>query len=491
VDAVRTRRILPRRAEDVSIPAARDDEKFDLHQGCHATVFAVSPSTKTYLNASETRFYIAPDGLVLGTVDYRVTVPPDIYLIDRSVTWQLTNHTISEVRLYADDRLLVEADGTHHPKLQYNVDGDVETLRLEADINTTLQKSVEASREVNRSLGNGTEIIDINKTVLVNDSVTVTDEIDVDVYDLRATAHFSKYPDGKMGVSIYQTEPWQGYSLTENGSHRVRGVWRFFNARDTRWDSLVRSTSRETKRVDSDALPVYVHAFPSELGPRAKPEYGGPTIIETWGRSYDSPAESIPKNVSVPVVNGTYEPTYGMAVESRHADPDALTVHGIVYGTQATILESPTSPREIRESTLSASVVKRNESGVTVLLDLEGAKTGNPIVLQDNSRRLPVGTLQQDGHIRIADQRVKTNTTGQATVFITQPGTYTARYEPESWLSAYPPYASDTAVVRWHPLTTIGGWAGFLGQFGMVLLPFAVALYAGRQLGTFLHWRRF
>ncbi|WP_211693219.1 hypothetical protein [Natronomonas halophila] len=395
------------------------------------------------------------------------------------------------MRLYADDRLLVESDGNHHPKLRYNVEGDVETLRLEADINTTLRKSVDASREVNRSLGNGTETIDIDKTVLVNDSVTVTDEIPVDVYDLRATAHFSEYPDGKMGVSIYQTEPWQGYSLTENGSHRVRGVWRFFNARDTRWDVLMRSTAKESKPIESDALPVYVHAYPSELGPRAKPEYGGPTIIETWGRSYESPAESIPENVSVAVINSTYEPTYGMAVESRHVNPDALTVHGIVYGTQATILESPTSPRKIRESSLSASIVKRNESGVTVLLKLEAAKTGNPIVLQDNNRRSPVGTLEQEGYIQIADQRVKTNGTGKATVFITQPGTYTARYEPESWLSAYPPYASDTDIVRWHPLTTIYGWTRLLWRLGMVLLPFAVALYAGRQLGTLLHWRRF
>lgn len=481
-------------------PGGRDTSVYPPHattknstyiKEAHATIFAISPSTKAYINASETRFYVAPDGHALGTVDYRLNVPPDRHGTDKSVTWELRDHEITEVRLYADDELLVKTDGTHRPELDFELDDDIETLRLEADINTTLKKTVETPREINRTLGNGTKTIRDVETGLVDDSVTVADEVEVDVYDLRAAAYYAEYPDGKIGVSIYQTEPWQGYSLTEDGSQRVRGVWRFFTARDTNWDELVRSTGSETERVDSNALPVYVHTYPSELGPRAKPEYDGPTIIETWGRTYESPAASIPENVSVEVINSTYEPTHRIAVESRYADPDALTVHGIVYGTEAAIIESSASPGEIRESELSATVVGENESGVTVLLELEHAETGAPIVLQDDNRRSPVADRDRDGYIEIADRQVKTNTTGEATVFITEPGTYTARYEPESWLSAYPSYAGDTDVVRWYPLTTINGWMGVLWRFGMLMLPFVAAIYAGRQLGELLHWRRF
>lgn len=472
-------------------PPHADTEDGRYIRDAHATVFAVSPSTNAHLDPDTKRFYVAPEGRVLGTVDYRLDIPPGYRIDNRSVTRALTGHEIDEVRLYADDEQIAESDGTHRPSLRYDVDGDVETLRLEADISATVRVTTRTTRVVNETVGNGTRTIRETESRVVNDTVTVSDSANVTVYDLRAQAHFSEYPSGKTGVSIYQTAPWQGYTLTDDGTERVRGIWRFFTARDTAWDELVRSTAGGSERTESHALPVYVHAYPSELGPRAKPEHGGPTIIELWGERTPSPKGSLPENVTVEVVESAYRPTYGMAVNSQHADPDALTVHGIVYGTEATILESPTSPREARETELSARVIDGNESGATVLLELEEAESGDPIALEASERSSAVTDRERDGYIAIADQQVKTNTTGEAVVFLSGSGTYTARYEPESWLTAYPPYAGDTDVVRWHPLTTITGWLNLARRFGMVLLPFAVALYAGRRLGAFLHWRRF
>lgn len=461
-------------------------------EDAHATVFAVSPATTAHVEPSTHRFYVPTDGRVLGVVDYRIDRPAGDHVGRRTVSWELTDHQISEVRLYADDEQIAEVEGSHWPALRYALTDDqtdVESFRIEADINATLEKEIVTRHVVNGTNGTLETVIDVD-TEMYSDSVTVSDEINVSIYDLRATAHFTEYPNGETGVSISQTAPWQGYSLNADGSMSVRGIWRFFTARNPRWDELVREDDDGRERVDSIVLPVYVHAYPSKLGPQAKPEYAGPTIIETWGQERETPASSLPENVTVDVVQSAYEPTYGMAVRSRHVDPEALTIHGIVYGTEATIIEAIRGPRQVRESTLSATIVGRNETGVRVLLDLRDAESGDPIVLKDEDRIRPIANLSRGGYIELAGERVKSNATGEAVVFIPEPGSYTARYHPESWLTAYPAYASDSTVVRWHPLTTVAGWFDLLLRFGLAMLPFGVALYAGRKLGSLFHWRQ-
>jgi hypothetical protein len=449
----------------------------------HATVFAVSPATRTYLESGEVRLYVAPEGHLLGTVDYRVEAPPPLGQNLSSTQWELSSSEISEVRLYADDERIATTSGSHRPNVSYALDEGVETLRLEADIEVALLKTTV------RENGTGGNVTQLEREVTVlNDSVTVTDTINVDVYDLQAVSYRSEYPGGETGVAVFQSEPWQGYTLNRNGTERVRGVWRFFNARRTNWDTLTRATRDDEQQVDSIALPVYVHAYPSEIGPRSKPEYGGPTILRVWGNEHASPAGAIPENVSVEVIEESYESTYGIAVQSRHVDREHVTVHGIVHGTQTTPVKGT---REIRESSLSAAIIAQNDSGVRVHLELTDSETGAPIVLQDSPRIDPVTDDNRSGHIEIAGKQVKTNATGEAVVFLSGTGTYTARYQPESWLTADPAYAGDSAIVRWHPLVTVSGWVNLFVRAGLALLPLGVAWFAGKQLSSLIHWRRF
>jgi len=42
--------------------------------------------------------------------------------------------------------------------------------------------------------------------------------------------------------------------------------------------------------------------YPSRMSPRAKPEYGDPTILETWGPTHDPPTSSLPGNAAVEIV---------------------------------------------------------------------------------------------------------------------------------------------------------------------------------------------
>jgi hypothetical protein len=440
----------------------------------HATVFAVQPSTRGHLESGEAPLYIAPNGTMRGFVDYRIRVPNGSSSGNTTINWSLANHEIEEVRLKNGEETITEMNGSHTPAIEYQIeDNGSTTLTLEAEIHVRLQKTTRIDR------GNQT---DVNVTYQT-ETRNVSDSLDVEIYDLSAYPYYAEYPNGDSGVAIFQSRPWQGYTLTDNGNASVRGVWRFYTARNTNWDTLVQSNRTDSAEVVSDAIPVYVHAYPSRIGPRAEPVRSGPEIIDTWGTDRPSPAGTIGENVNIEVVNQSYTTTYGVAVRAENVDREALHVAGIVRGVNATITELEAgSERQLRRSNLTVEVLQQNETQATLRIELRDNETGAPIVLEDSTRRHPIGGSDRDGYITVADQQVETNTSGVAIVTIDQPNIYTVRYHPGSWLSHDPAYVSDTVTVRWHPLGTIDGWFAFLFEVGWQLIPFVVMFYAGRRL---------
>jgi len=443
-------------------------------EDAHATIFAVQPSTRGHLESGDTPLYIAPNGTVRGFVDYRVRVPNGSNSANTTVEWSLTSHEIETVRLKKDSETIAATEGSHTPVIDYEIQDDWSaTLTLEADIHARLKQTT-TTRRWNQT--------DTNVTYRT-ETQTVSDSIDVEVYDLSASSYFAEYPNGDSGVAIFQSRPWQGYTLTDDGNASVHGIWRFYTARNTNWDTLVRSTPTSSTEVESDAIPVFVHAYPSRIGPRADPVRDGPQIIDTWGRTRPSPSETIGESIDVEVVNQSYTTTYGVAVRAENIDREALRVAGIVRGANASLVDSdPESERQLRQSSLSVEVLERNETQATFRVELRDNETGDPIVLTDDTRRSLIGGSSRDGYITIADQEVETNASGVALVTVEQPGIYTARYHPGSWLGHTPAYVGDKATVRWHPLGTIEGWFAFLFETGWQLIPFFVMFYAGHRL---------
>nr|WP_240452065.1 hypothetical protein [Halostella salina] len=440
----------------------------------HATVFAVQPSTRAHLEPSETPLYVAPNGTVRGLVDYRVRVPNGSSEGNTTVDWSLADHGIEEIRIRTDNTTVATTNGSQTPSIDYRLAGDGEaTLSIEAEIQVRLNKTVRIDR------GNETEV----NITYPTEELTVSDELAVEIYDLSAYPYYAEYPNGDTGVAVYQSRPWQGYTLTEAGTTSVRGVWRFYTARDTDWDTLVRTNRTASSTVESDALPVYVHAYPSRIGPRAEPVRGGPEIVETWGIERSSPTATIGENVHIEEVTDAYNTTYGVAVRAETVDRDALQVAGIVRGVNASIEEPQAdSERQLRRSHLSIEVIEQNESHATLRLELRDRQTGEPITLNESPRGYPIIGDSRRGYITIADRRVETNRSGVAIVTIDQPGIYTARYQPGSWRDHDPAYVGETATVRWHPLRTIEGWFALLFEIGWQLLPFIVMFYAGTRL---------
>ncbi|EMA06942.1 hypothetical protein [Haloferax denitrificans] len=440
----------------------------------HATIFAVTPSTRGHLDAGETPLYIAPNGTVRGLVDYRVRVPTRNETGNRTTDWALVSHEIENIRLKIDGIPVATARGTHTPELQYHTTHSWSAnLTLEANISVRLKKTVETT------VGGESETTVSYRT----ETRTVSDTLDAEIYDLAAYPYYAQYPNGDTGVAIFQSRPWQGYTLTDEETSRVRGVWRFYTARNTNWDTLVTSTASTTTTAQSDAIPVRVHAYPSQIGPRAEPVRDGPDIIDTWGTDRASPRRTIGENVTVEVVNESYTPTYGLAVRAETVDREALRVGGIVRGVNATIVDPQVgSARQLRESNLSVELVSQTTSNATLRVELRDNQTGAPIASNGSDRQYPIGGSSHSGYITVGDQRVETNESGVAIVTLDEPGIYTARYHPGTWLGHDPAYVGDTASVRWHPLGTLDGWVAFVFEVGWQAIPFVVTFYAGRRL---------
>ncbi|WP_435196385.1 hypothetical protein [Natronomonas sp. EA1] len=464
-----------------------------LVRDAHATVFAVTPSTTTHPTPTESVVYAAPTGTLRGIVDYRVAVPEQATVGSRTTSYSLASHRIDEVRLRRDGEVIATDAGTHRPELPYELSGGSETLRLEADIHVEVTKAVTIVNTTNVTSANGANVTSANRTwsnethtttrtTVTSETVTVSDTVELHTYDLRTQVSTARYPDGDRGIAVLRNVPWQGIQLTD--SHRVRGVWRFYTARDTRWDTLVRSTVRGTTRTPSPALPVAVHAYPSKLGPRTEPTGNGPELLEVWGIERPSPSAGLPENVTVDVVEQPYTTSYGLAIRTSVGQPETTRVRGIVRGVNAT-LHRESEPRVIRESTIDVRVLSQTDAQARLLVELSEAETGEPIVLSPtNDVRYEPIVDSRDGYIELAGKQLETNASGMATVTVSEPGVYTARYVPGSWLTHDPAYTTAADTARWHPLGTVTGWLELLTTGLIWFLPFALAAYAGRQLGT-------
>ena len=137
----------PATTSSVSIyPSDADLTNSRFIKEAYTEVFAVQPSTRARLSDSRQPLFVAPKGDVLGTVDYRVAVPPDDTTGDRRVYWSLQSHRVEETKLLVDDEDETTAGGSHTPRLSYtldNYDSEDPQLTLQAKISVRLRKKVE------------------------------------------------------------------------------------------------------------------------------------------------------------------------------------------------------------------------------------------------------------------------------------------------------------------------------------------------------------
>ncbi|MFC5367166.1 hypothetical protein [Salinirubrum litoreum] len=465
----------------------------------HVSVFGVHPTTWVHADDGEPVRHIAPNGTVRALVDYRVHEPEDSGDPGLNATrrvFRVRDHGVESVRLTAvrdGEEILLDETTGQTPSLVYDLTDEVGgpvTLAVEADITVTVQRYRE--RGVCWPWGNETvcswETVDSD---LLTETLTVQDDVNAELYQLNVSASTVTYPDGDRGVATFYSAPWQGLSVEGSDDPEVRGVWRFYTARDQTWDELsVRSVDGADSRVTlPEERPVAVHAYPSRIGPRVT-DPATLEIVQVWGLEQPSPESAMDPNVNVGVVTEPYTASYGVATRigvgtsNETAETQAVVATGIVSGVEARGVTSTAAVRELRESELSATVLEDAEEPLRVRLELTDASDNTPIGLDlgvEDPRYDRITGPDRDGTIEIAGQSVQTNDTGVVIVEVPEAGVYEARYEPGSWLTHDPAYTASTATVRAHPLTELGGWlTAFAVTLGQAVPFLAVGFLAWR-----------
>lgn len=399
----------------------------------YAAVFAVQPATRALVSNDDQPLYIRPSGELLGTVDYRIELPRDSEATNRSVDWQLIDHGITETRLLVDGTVVASAPGSHTPALDYVVDddGSVRTLTLEAEISVSVRRALstcdEHDNNTTRCLGWQSNVTDRVETVTVRESLEVVP------YTLSVTGAWARYPDGDLGLVLYQSHPWLGYTLP-GGS--VNGVWRFYGARDERWDELVRRTHTGTSSEHSPMHPLGVYAYPFEPGPTAAPS-DRIAILESYGLVTEP--STLPPAVHLDVIDEPYIASHGLVTRSEGSVGEGWDVQmtGLVRGVDVEVRPAALREVPIHESELDLEIVEATADHVTVEVRLRDVQTGEPIV-----------TDGQRGYVLLDGERVETDEAGVATETIPRPaGAVSARFVPGPWWPEPVGYVGDSDVV--------------------------------------------
>ena len=438
-------------------------------------IFASQPSTRTRLSVGNSTHYVASSGELLAVADYRVETPLNDTEGIIQTRWRLLDHRFNDTRLFVDGELDRKQGGSPRPAVNYSLatyPGDTHTLDIAVNVTTTLQRETWFCRSYNNS-----NCIDWwTWTSVLNGTLTVWDSVDVTEYDLVVSGYHTRYPNSDLGLVVYKNKPWLGYSLPGG---EVNGVWRFYTARNPRWDVLYERTQTEAYPIESPVSPLRVYAYPIETGPTAAPA-DTVDILHVFGEEQTPPR--LPDEVNLDVLEDQYIASYGIATRIQsNAGLDDVTAYGLVRGVTATPTERTFIEGTYNQSDLSLTVVETTDETATVRLSLRDAQTHAPI---DTSRR--------NGSVLFAGERIETDASGTVTrTFSRSVGAVSARYEPGLWWHHTPSYVSDSDTVAFS-----GGPLHFLGILYQLVIPvglFCLAVFLIDRItgwGVWPFWRR-
>ena len=443
----------PTTGVDTSVyPRAATPTDGTVIRDAYVEIFTVQPSTTVRLTPDRQPRYVATQGQVLATLDYRVPVPADSDSKWETISWSLSDHTVEYTDLLVDGDREARHGGAHTQRFAYDLRGDrggTHTLSVEANISASLTRTrrwCSDRTEVNLTIKNTTRTVCTEwttNTTTVNESLTVADSVEVTAYSLLAGGAYARYPNGDLGLLIAKTAPWLGYRLPEG---RVNGVWRFYSARDPGWDRLVKATADGLNSSHSPVHPLGLSAYPIKTGPTVAPA-DTVSLLDVSGRQQRPP--TLPETVNLDVLEQPYTASYRLATrfETSDARMADVTIAGLVRGTEWELDPQYFTEITIHRSNLTLTVLNTTERTATVRVTLRDAETGSPI-----------RTTDTQGYVRLAGERIETDRDGTVTTTIDRPaGAITARFVPWDWWLRPTSYVgdSDSASVQGTVLTLV------------------------------------
>jgi len=431
-------------------------------------IAGVTPSTKALLSERQQPLYVAPNGTVLGAVDYRVAVPDETDTPTRRTEWNVTAHEVQSVTLLMDGEPVTNTTTDNVVRIAYrnqskNVTGS-QSLALQATVTVQLTETIYREKTVCGPVnGNRTCRDWWTKHVETHtETVTVEQTRQVSVYDPVLSGYRTTYPNGDMGVVVFRSQPWYGLHLPAGG---IRGSWRFYVARDQQWDTLVETDGETTTTRHSPVHPVQVHAYPIRTE-TTQDAHGDITILDSYGRTFRAP--DLDSSVALDTVSGPYEGSFGIGARAPPGDDtQSVRATDLVRGTQSRLSSDSTATIPVNKSKINLTIQNTTANTVTVEVTLSDATTGAPIA-----------TASRGGYIELEGKHVNTTANGTVQTTVSRRGdTITATYKPDDWWRTVPGYVGDSAtvhvggtVLRYvHLLFTLGVQVGTLLLAGFLI----------------------
>jgi hypothetical protein len=401
----------------------------------YVSIFATQPSTILH-HANGTSRYVAPDGQVRAISDYRVAIPQDDQNGSHRERWSIDQTQIESVELSTDERTLDSGSG-HQATLQYTDLSGSPQLTVEANITVTLRHLTLDCPDWNSSTtscdgdwNRDVETPESSKTVSTSQRVVVNRLSDIAGKRVQFEAS-----EDQVGAVVHPNTEWSTISV--DGDVRARSNWWFYTAGRAGWQTMVTNTATNTSRATSSVRPVQIHAFPSRQAPYVPTGLADDgerplAIEETWGTEQTGP--SLPPNIDLesasPYVNAD-----SIAVTSTTLDGSAfreVTVHGIVRGQSRTV--SLSEQQTVRETNLTLTVTNVNATHAVVRATVTETATGSTVT---------------SGRVAIRNQTVALNSSGMATITLSNPGALVrGQYQPSQWWRTDRPYAAAVDVAK-------------------------------------------
>ena len=386
----------------------------------YVSVFTVQPSTILHRTGNQTTRYVGQSGKMYATADYRIVLPDDTASLERRVSWSIDSHRVSDARLMIGGNIdgrfgrqqLSDASAGKVIRGGFSdAQRGMDELGVEADITTTLQKHIETRSCSTDDDGDISCSPWSSSYEYPSETLTVTDYINASYYTVQSDTYYTYNPVAQeLRVVAGGGNPFNHIRLPDGD--KAYGVWNYYIARDTTWDTLIESDPVD-EPADKTVFPVEVHAYPSRAGAgtigsnhtELAIDPGRADIYYQSGENYTPP--TLPETVAVDMPVETYNTSRQLAVSHPVNTPSAVDIGGIVRGVDADLSPDDIFFTEIptREPTITVSTTQLEESPHTRLA----------ISLTDPNGS-PIRTDLTEDSLRVAGETVETNADGEATV---------------------------------------------------------------------------
>lgn len=392
----------------------------------YAAIFAVQPSTHAHLSVGETPLLVRDTGSVLGTVDYRVAVPSNDTIGAVRTWWYVREHNVRSATLVVDGQQVASGPGSHKPTLSFdNLPGSgLRSIELQAKVGVRLQRRTD--RCTNMTTDGCMNWTTSWRTF--REEIVVTDERLVREHDPDVSGSVAVFPDGDVGVAVSADGPWRGLT-SQRGA--IRTQWRFYSARDERWDTLSTTTESGSSQRHSPVHPLAVHAYPGPTPIRT--DFPRGQVLESR-RTMRLPPD-LPSDINLDSAAGSYGITNRLVARIGGIDdPSSVRYRGLVRGSGGQLLDE-VSVTHVRPTNLNVTVLNVSRDTVTVAVELTDVSTGRVIA-----------TVSRPGHVVVNGQQFETRSgTAIRTVERGRGGIY-AEFRPGPWWRSEPAYASASDV---------------------------------------------